>query len=315
MANPIVVSRGVYDSADLLEIRIEQGGVTGRGECCPVAHYGESVESVSAQITSVADKVAPGSIDRLELLGLLPPGAARNGIDCALWDLECKQSGKTAWEIARVKKPGRQATAMTVNMADPDKMAADAAGLTDFETIKLKLGTDNPEEAMRAVRAVRADARLSLDANESWSREQLKGLLPVIAELDFEMIEQPVKAGTDEQLERLASIVPFCADESFHSSTDLSRASEYYGFINIKLDKCGGLTEALRIMAMAKDYNLRPMVGCMFSTSLAMAPAMIVAAQCEFADLDGPLHLSDDRPGGYSVVGGDYDLNSSTIWG
>lgn len=314
MKDPIVVSRGTYSQAQLVVVELTRNGVTGRGECCPTAHYGESVDSVCEQIRGMRSELQQG-LSRQQLLESLPPGAARNGIDCALWDLECKQEGVSIWDKLGLQKPERLATAMTVVLGETDKMAEKAREFQAFSTLKLKLGPLHNAQNLRAVRAVRPDARLSIDPNEGWTSELTQDLAPVLDEVGIALIEQPLPAAADQPLENMALPAPLCADESFHSSADLPQMHGRYRYVNIKLDKCGGLTEALNILELAPKYDLIPMVGCMFGTSLAMAPALVVASQCSFVDLDAPLHFSADRDDNYTIKNGEYLLNSSSVWG
>jgi L-alanine-DL-glutamate epimerase-like enolase superfamily enzyme len=313
MKRPIVVSRGSYPDHEIVVVEVaDSEGRVGVGECCPIAHYGESGAKVCADLAALS---LPDSLSREHLLDLLPPGPARNGLDCALWDLEAKRTGSSVWRLAGIAAPERQATALTLMMAPPEDMAAQARDAAGFHTLKLKLGPDDPGRAIAAVRQARPDATLAVDANEGWTMPQLRSLLPVLRSHGVVMVEQPLPASDDTELDRDDFSVALCADESFHSSADLARVARGYAYVNIKLDKCGGLTEALRIVEACRNHSLKAMVGCMFATSLATAPALVVAARCDFADLDGALLIANDRPGALALDGDAYVPKSSSLWG
>ncbi|GAB5458804.1 MAG: dipeptide epimerase [Henriciella sp.] len=314
MAEPIAVSRGAYADAMVIVVELNDGRYRGRGECCPMAHYNESPNSVIDQVNAIRNEIELRHIDRTSLQSRLPAGSARNAIDCAFWDLDAKRDKTSVWELSGISNPGYQKTAMTVVLDTPEKMAANAKTFSAFETIKLKLGPDNVVDSLRAVSAARPDASLSIDVNEGWSRTKLDAYQSCIQAVDAVMVEQPLPADSDQELDQFEG-VPLCADESFHTVEDLERVGRYFSYGNIKLDKCGGLTHALELLKRMPDYDLKPMVGCMFSTSLAMGPALVVAAKCEFADLDGPLHLARDRRGGFRIEQGAYNINSSEVWG
>lgn len=314
MKRPIVVSRGSYADHEIVVVEvIDSDGIRGVGECCPIAHYDQSGAKVVAALDSISGDV--GSLTRAGLLDILPPGPARNGLDCALWDLEAKREGISVWQLAGITPPASQPTAITLMMASPDDMAAQAVEASAFGTLKLKLGRNMPAEAIIAVRRARPDALLAIDANEGWSLDELIALEPAMKSAGIFMVEQPLKAGSDHDLKREAINLDVCADESFHSSSDMADVSARYEFINIKLDKCGGLTEAIRILDRAPDYGLKSMVGCMFGTSLANAPALVVASRCDFADLDGPLLIIEEREGGALMCDGAYLPTTSSLWG
>ncbi len=315
MARPVVVSRGAYATAEVVVVYLADSEMNiGRGECCPISHYGHSPASVVALLQSLDGSLE--GLDRRKLQAVLPPGPARNALDCAMWDLEAKRSGRSVWDIAGLSRPERQQTAFTIVMADPADMAAEARRLTEYHSLKLKLGSKDAANAMLAVRAARPDVQLAIDVNEGWSLAELVGMTDALAEAQVIMVEQPLPARSDDALKTLQFPVPLCADESFHSLADLARVSERYSVVNIKLDKCGGLTEALDIIAEAPKFGLSCMVGCMFATSLAIAPALVAAASgVQFADLDGPIHLAEDRFGGFRREGGEWLPASSEVWG
>ncbi len=314
MSRPVTVSRGAYGDHDIIVVTVTDAGYVGRGECCALAHYGLSAKQTIAEIEGAA-KALPAQSTREDLLALLPPGPARNGIDCAMWDLESKRKGKSVWALAELTQPARVDTAVTVVLSTPEDMAEQALRWSAHSTLKLKLGGNDAAACLRAVRAARPDAHLAVDANEAWRPEQFMALWPVLEETGVMLIEQPLRSGEDISMPRQGAPAPICADESFHSLRDLELVKGRYDYINIKLDKCGGLTEALRIVEAAPRYGLRCMVGCMFATSLAIAPALVVASVCDFADLDGPLHITNDRAGGFRVTSGAYETNSSQLWG
>ena len=292
VAGAFTIARGSRTEAVVVTTTLDDGRHQGRGECVPYARYGETVESVIAAIRS-----ADGVADRQALAQLLPAGAARNALDCAFWDIEAKRSGKPAMAEAPVPFPAEGLiTCYTLSLGPPEAMAAKAREAHDKPLLKLKLG-GGPEDAlrMRAVRAARPDARLVADANEAWAPADLAPLLAVAAEAGMEVIEQPLPAGADGGLAAGPRPVPICADESVHTAADLARLAGSYDGVNIKLDKAGGLTAALAMVEEARRLGLDVMVGCMLSTSLAMAPAQLIAGAARWLDLDGPLLLAADR--------------------
>jgi L-alanine-DL-glutamate epimerase-like enolase superfamily enzyme len=290
IAGEFVISRGAKREAAVVVARVGDGTYAGRGECCPYARYGETVEGVRAAIAALG-----GVHDRTELLQRLPAGAARNALDCALWDWEAKRSGTSAAALAGLPAPGPVTTAYTLSLGSADAMAARAAAMPAMPLLKLKLGGDGDAERLRAVRRARPDARLIADANEAWTPELLPELMAAAAEAGVEVVEQPLPAGADAALAGIERRVPVCADESLHTRADLAGLAGRYDAVNIKLDKAGGLTGALALAAAARAAGLRIMVGCMVATSLAMAPALLVAQDADWVDLDGPLLLARDR--------------------
>ncbi len=291
------ISRGAKHEAVVVVATISDGPHTGRGECVPYAHYGENIEGVAAAIEACAPAVARG-LNRADLAALLPAGAARNALDCALWDFEAKRSGLSAAALAGLQPLRPVLTALTISLAAPEAMAAAARKAEDFPLLKLKLGGEGDAERLRAVRAAVPKARLIADANEAWQPHETESLLAVAAEEGVELIEQPLPAGHDAFLAEIAHPVPVCADESVHDLASLDALAGRYDAVNIKLDKTGGLTEALLVAERARMLGLKVMVGSMVATSLAMAPALIVAQGADFVDLDGPLLLARDREPG-----------------
>ncbi|WP_136807037.1 N-acetyl-D-Glu racemase DgcA [Desulfosediminicola flagellatus] len=290
LARVFTISRGSRTEAVVVRVEVELNGFTGRGECVPYARYGETVESVMAQINSV-----PLPVTREALQGALSPGAARNAVDCALWDLESKTTGIPVWRLAGLDEPGPEITAYTLSLDSPENMREQAAVNKERPLLKIKLGGEGDIARIEAVREGAPDARIIVDANEGWTADIYHQLAPVLVRLGVEMVEQPFPAGDDEALRDIDRILPVCADESCHDRASLPTLNGKYDMINIKLDKTGGLTEALELKksAMAAGYQI--MTGCMVGSSLAMAPAVLVAQSVAVTDLDGPLLLAEDR--------------------
>ena len=290
------IARGAKTEALVVVAEIADGDAVGRGECVPYARYGESVERVASEIEALRADIENG-LTREILQERMAAGAARNALDCALIDLEAKQSGRRAFQVLNLPPPGPVQTAFTLSLDSPDVMgaAAAAAAAQGYGLLKLKIAGAGDLARIEAVRKNAPRARLIVDANEGWSPDDLSSLSPALARLGVALIEQPLKADADEMLAGFKSLVPLCADESCHTRADLPRLVGRYSHINIKLDKAGGLTEALALAREALDLGLRLMVGCMVSTSLAMAPASLLAGMAEFVDLDGPLLLARDR--------------------
>jgi len=314
LATPFRISRGVKTAAEVVVVALEQGGARGWGEAVPYARYGETSESVRGQIVNATAKVTAGA-SREELTGLLPPGAARNAIDCAMWDLEARSSGAVPGTLPPAASV---TTAITISLDTPEAMgrAAAAAIASGARLLKAKLDAKEPADCLRAIRAAAPDVRLIADANEGWSLDVLLELQPLLHALRIAFVEQPLPAGRDAGLAGLALQVPLCADESCHTSADLDHLAGRYSVVNVKLDKTGGLTEALRLIAAARARNFGVMVGCMVCTSLGVAPAFHIAALVDFVDLDGPLWLREDRDGGVRMDGdGWLAPPSPALWG
>jgi L-alanine-DL-glutamate epimerase-like enolase superfamily enzyme len=295
-------------------VEITHLGLTGRGEAVPYGRYGETMAGVQAQIEAVRGAIEAGA-DRLALQTLMPAGAARNGLDCALWDLEAKQTGIPAHLRAGYERLDPVKTAYTISLGTPEAMGEAAAKSASRPMLKLKIGGPDDLDRIEAVRLAAPLTRLVVDANEALSFEDLVRLAPEFAKLGVMLIEQPLKAGEDEALEGYVSPVMLCADESLHTREDLPLCAKRYGAINIKLDKAGGLTEALALKAQALDLGLEIMAGCMVATSLSMAPAMVVAQGVGFVDLDGPLLLAKDREPGLEFIGSIILPPSRDLWG
>jgi L-alanine-DL-glutamate epimerase-like enolase superfamily enzyme len=314
LAEPFVIARGAKTEAEVVVCEITDGAHRGRGEAVPYARYGETVASVLAEIERMRPALEAG-IGRSELQDLSPPGAARNALDCAFWDLEAKQRGVRAWTLAGRARLDPVKTCFTISLAAPDAMAEAARANARRPMLKLKIGGPDDLDGVAAVRAAAPLSRLIVDANEALTFEDLRRLAPELARLDVKLLEQPLPAGQDGDLEGYNSPVPLCADESLHSRTELSDCVRRYGLINVKLDKTGGLTEALALTAEARSSGLGLMIGCMVATSLAMAPAMILAQGAAFVDLDGPLLLARDREPGLQITGSTLHQPSPILWG
>lgn len=298
LARPFRISRGVRTSSEVVVATIRDGKHVGRGEAVPYSRYNESIDSVIDQASLLRVAVSAG-VDRRILTGLLGPGAARNAIDCALWDLEAQRRGVSVAALLKQPEPlPALASAFTVSLDTPEQMALAAGDLQGLDLIKIKVDATDPAAQIRAVRSQIPDARLIVDPNESWTLDILRDLQPVLAEARVDLIEQPLPAAEDEVLAGFESVARICADESCHVAADLPRLRGRYQVINIKLDKTGGLTEALTLLKAAQADGFGIMVGCMICPSLAIAPAWHVARHAEFVDLDGPLWLSADHPGG-----------------
>lgn len=296
IAGAFTISRGAKTEANVVVATVSQNELTGRGECVPYARYDENEKDVLAAIKALQPAIREG-LNRDELQRTMPRGAARNALDCALWDLEAKLAGKPAWELAGLSAPRALTTAYTLSLASPDDMREAALAAAKRPILKLKLGHGGDDDLARveAVRGGAPNSVLIVDANEGWKPEDVLPLAREFARLGVSLIEQPVPAREDEVLRGIESPVPLCADESAHGLEGMKRLVGLYDFINVKLDKTGGLTEALAVIRCAKRRKLRVMVGCMVATSLAMAPAMLAAQQADYVDLDGPLLLAKDR--------------------
>jgi L-alanine-DL-glutamate epimerase-like enolase superfamily enzyme len=314
LTHPFRIARGAKTAADVIAVTLREGDLVGRGEGVPYPRYGESVASALAAVEQVRDLVEGGA-GRDDLLGALDPGAARNAIDCALWDLEARRKGRDVARLIGAPAPERLASALTIVIDAPDAMGRAAAAVADAPLLKVKVDANEPEAQIRAVRAAAPDAALIVDPNESWDRALVEGLQPLLAELRVALLEQPVAAGSDEWLEDFAPAVPICADESVHVAADLDTIARRYQAVNVKLDKAGGLTAALELARAARARGLGLMTGCMVSSSLSIAPALHVARMSDFVDLDGPIWLREDRPGGVRDEGGFLHPPAPGFWG
>jgi len=315
IAGHFAIARGTRAEAVVVVAAIRQGLHLGRGESVPYARYGESVEATTAAIAAMAGAVAEG-MGRDALRGAMPPGAARNALDCALLDLEAKASGQSAAALLGLPTPRPLVSAYTLSLDTPAAMAAAAQAAAAYPLLKVKLGGGDDDVArMRAVRHAAPRARLLVDANEAWTGGDLERNMAAAAEAGVELVEQPLPAGGDDALARIARTVPVCADESFHIAADVAGLVGRYDAVNVKLDKAGGLTEGLAAAAEAKRHGLRVMAGCMVGTSLAMAPALLLAQTADFVDLDGPLLLARDRAPGLRYDDGVVYPPEPALWG
>lgn len=310
LAEAFTISRGSKTEARVLTARIGKGDKTGRGECVPYARYGETLESVAGEIAALG-----ATFNRAELQDLLPAGAARNAVDCALWDLEAKCSGKRVWELAGLAAPKPEITAYTLSLDTPENMQAAAAKHAHRPLLKIKLGTADDMARLEAVRRGAPDPAIIVDANEGWTAEIYADLAPHLIRLGVALVEQPLPAGQDDMLGEIARPLPVCADESCHDRTSLPNLKGKYDVINIKLDKTGGLTEALALKTEALAEGYRIMVGCMVGSSLAMAPAVLLAQGAMVTDLDGPLLLAEDRPNALKFDTAGVHPPSAALWG
>jgi L-alanine-DL-glutamate epimerase-like enolase superfamily enzyme len=314
LTQPFRISNFEWINSRGIVVQLAEGGLLGRGEAQGVFYLDETAESIFNQVHQVANEIRKG-ITREELQELLPPGGARNALDCAMWDLECKKSGKTIWQLTGID-PKPVTTVFTIGLEDtPEAMAAKAAAAVDAPILKIKLGGHQPYQKLAAIRAARPDAALVVDANQGWDFELLKEVIPKCEKLDLGMIEQPLPRGGDEMLEGFKSPIILASDESCLHTGELDTAVSRYDMINIKLDKTGGLTEALKLAYAAKQKDCKLMVGNMTGTSLGMAPAFVIAQLCDFVDIDGPLLLKYDHPNGLNYNKGVVDVFEPGLWG
>lgn len=314
LAAPFRISRGVKTAAEVVVVEIAEDGRIGRGESVPYARYGETVQGVEAQLAPAARLIAAGG-DLADALGLLPAGAARNALDCAIWDLRAKTSGTSVAAATGLAVAPSLITAVTVSLDAPEAMGQAARKVASAPLIKVKLSADDPGACLAAVADAAPDAALIVDPNEGWTFDILQGLEDQLARLNIALVEQPLPAGDDAALEGYVPPFPICADEAVHTAADLAALRDRYQAVNLKLDKSGGLTEALAMLEAAKALGFTLMTGCMVASSLAIAPALHLAAACDFADLDGPWWLKHDHPGGLRVVDGRITRPAIGFWG
>ncbi len=311
---PFRISRGVKTHAEVVVVELRTARAVGLGECVPYGRYGETPESVAAQLQALARRAAAGE-PIPDLIASLDAGAARNALDCAAWDLEAQLSGRSVAARLHRPPPGPIATAVTISLDDPAAMATAAREVAGSALLKIKLDAEGSAERIGAVAAAAPGAKLILDPNESWNPAVLEEVRPLVARLPVVLIEQPLPADDDAALEGLRYPAPICADESVHTTLDLPDAARRYGMVNIKLDKAGGLTEALAMLTLARTLGLQVLAGCMVCSSLSIAPAMFLGADADFADLDGPWWLAEDRPGGARVADGLIHPPAAGFWG
>jgi L-alanine-DL-glutamate epimerase-like enolase superfamily enzyme len=314
IAGSFTISRGAKTEAVTIVAELSRGGLTGRGECVPYPRYGETPEATLAALKSMREPLRRG-LDRQALQQAMPAGAARNALDCAWLDLEAKTEGQRVWDMLGCPAPGPCTTAYTISLGTPEAMAAAATQAAHRRLLKIKLGGDGDGARIKAVRQAAPDCELIVDANEAWTPDNLEQHLAACAEAGITCVEQPLPAGRDEALAKIKRPIAVCADESVHDRPTLAGLRERYDAINIKLDKTGGLTEALAMADAARALGFEIMVGCMVATSLAMAPAMLLAGEARFVDLDGPLLLKRDRDGGLRYDGSQVYPPEATLWG
>lgn len=314
VAGSFTISRGSRTEIRVVTVTLSDGSFIGRGECVPYARYDETVDGVIATILSCAADLKKG-MTREALQSRLPAGAARNGLDCAFWDLEAKRGGRPAWQIAGIPAPRPVETAFTLSLGTPESMREAAAKNAARPLLKVKLGGEGDVERIEAVRAGAPTSKIIVDANEGWSVEQYQALAPVLVKLGVTLVEQPLPAGKDDALLDIKRVLPVCADESCHDRASLAKLVGKYDAVNIKLDKTGGLTEALAMREVALVAGFDIMVGCMLGTSLAMAPAFLVAQGAPYVDLDGPLLLAADRDDPIRYDGSMMQAPAARLWG
>ncbi len=315
VAGAFVIARGAKTEVDVVVATLADGEARGRGEATAIYYHGETAERVRDQILAIAGPIGEGA-SRAELAALLPRGAARNAVDAALWELDSRRCGVPVWRLAGLAEPKPIVTAFTISLGEPAKMEADAKAVAGkYPLLKLKLAGEGDVERVAAVHRGAPDARLIVDANEAWTGRDIAAEAAALLPFRVELIEQPVRAGEDHLLDGVRSPIPLCADESCQDRADLARCLGRYQAVNIKLDKAGGLTEALALGREARAAKLKIMVGCMLSTSLGIAPAFLVAQGAEWADLDGPLLLARDRPDGFAFERGRMLNAQGTLWG
>jgi L-alanine-DL-glutamate epimerase-like enolase superfamily enzyme len=317
LAKPFVISRARAETTDVLVVEVSDGEWKGRGEGCPIRRFGQSMEKALAEAEAMLAGLRGGA-DWSELHDVSSPGPARNAVDCALWDLRAKRAGKPIWQLLELPEWQPVQTVFTISVATPEAMAAAARDAVPYPILKIKLGGSDDDLRIRAIRDAVPDKRLIVDVNEGWTRAELERCLPAMIDAGVELIEQPLPAGRDLELAglpRAARAIPIGADESCHTAADIDRLAELYDVVNIKLDKTGGLTEALRVLDRARAAGLDVMVGCMLGTSLAMAPAMLLAQSSRFTDLDAPLLIGTDRTPAMVYKDGMVLPPSPEVWG
>lgn len=315
LREPFAISRGVKSEAETLIVTlVDNKGRRGRGEASGVPYLAETTETMAAQIDAVRSPIEAG-VTRAQLLSLLPAGGARCGVDSALWDLEAKSRGISVFELAAIAAPIAVTTVYSIGIRSPEAYEASARERSSYPVLKLKVGQDDPLSLIAAARRGAPDAKFIVDPNQAWTVKTLKKLAPALVELGVVLLEQPIPAGTEAELDGYRCPVSLCADELVQDIADLDKAKGRFEFVNIKLDKTGGLTEALHLADVARAAGFKLMVGCMGGSSLSMAPALVLAQQCAFVDLDGPLFLSSDWPDGLVYKDGQIQLPGAGFWG
>lgn len=315
LAQPFRVAFGTIAGLEVVEVEVREGGRVGRGECCPMGIYDQSADATLAEIAAIAPRLESGELDRLSLQQAMPARSARNALDCALWDLEAKAAGGTIWDAVGLAAPKTISSDVTIGIMSPAETVNFAGTLRDAPMIKLKLGGESDLECLAAVRSVLPDVPLFVDVNAGWTLERLNEAAPRLADAAVFMIEQPLPPEYDHQLDEYNRAVPLCADESCHDRSDLDRLAGRFDYVNIKLDKTGGLTEALAFAETARTKGFRLMVGCMLGSGLAIAPAYVVASLCEVVDLDAPLIVKDPADAGVRHDGRELHRFAPELWG
>jgi L-alanine-DL-glutamate epimerase-like enolase superfamily enzyme len=314
LAQPFTITGHTFHSTDTLRVTLDDGTHRGVGESVGVYYSGDTAERMAAEVAAVADHI-DDALDGALIQDLLPPGGARNALDCAFWDLAAKRAGQRVWDLLSLS-PRELTTVYTISIEDPAVMAERAIAAARFPHLKIKLDADRPIERLEAIRAARPDAALVIDVNQGWSFDELREYLPPCERLGIAMIEQPLPRGADEALEGFRSPVPLGADESCLHLGEFGRAARRYDVLNIKLDKCGGLTEGLALVAAAREVGMDLMVGNMIGSSLSMAPSYVIGQHCRFVDIDGPLLLAADVANGLDYRdGGVVGLPTAALWG
>jgi len=315
LAKVFRISRGAKTKADVVVVVVTDGTHFGWGEAVPYNRYGESIDSVITQLHDFQSSLSQASVWQSHINRVFPPGSARNALDCALWDLRCKQENKTINQLIDLPQITSCITAQTLSVDSAAAMQKEAKSLGNADLVKIKLDSNEVLEKMRLIHETCPSSRFIIDANEGWTFDLLTAVAEPLKEMNVVLLEQPLPAQHDELLRHYRSPIPICADESCHTSTDLTSLSECFDFVNIKLDKTGGLTEALVLLREAKRLDLGIMVGCMVGTSLAMSPAFALCSEATFVDLDGPLLVAEDRANGFQFENGKMTLNNSLLWG
>ncbi len=314
LKEPFVIAHGSRTETHVIKVKLSCNGKLGRGESVPTARYGETIDSVYRQLKSVSGQICAGAT-RQSLINLLPAGAARNAVDCALWDLEAKQKKTTVSNLLRLAYPDSVCSVQTISIDSPENMGLAASKLRDFPMLKVKLNEEHVLSRLAAVHKHASHSKILIDANESWTIDLLNRIAPSLTNFGVVMIEQPLPAGRDEELRGLELPVPLCADESCHTANDIEKLVGLYSVVNIKLDKTGGLTGAITLANSARKTGLDIMVGCMVGTSLAMAPAMVLATGASYVDLDAPALLGEDRKYGLTIKDGKISRLDERLWG
>jgi L-Ala-D/L-Glu epimerase / N-acetyl-D-glutamate racemase len=315
LKEPISIANRTFDGMDIISVTLGSNGYTGRGECSPQKLYGQTTQGCIEQIMQLQREIESGNIDRQQLQRLLPACSARNALDCAFWDLETKIAASDIWSLSGIAVKDRLVVDVTIGLNSPEKMAMDARRLSHMSMLKLKLGDSDDMACLQAVRLAAPKSHLIIDVNEGWSFDQLQRYQPVLEACGVQMIEQPLPSTEDHQLANYTGSIPLCADESCHDRQSLDGIKGLYQYVNIKLDKTGGLTEAIALAKEAKKQGFRLMVGCMAGTSLAMAPAYVIGTLCEVVDLDVPLQLKNDIENAMHYEGTFINTFSADLWG